>query len=137
MKKIVKLCLLALTSILVLSLMTVSCFAAQPPTVMPLWDNILDIDLIIGIDGNSGTATATLSKQPGATKSDGTLTLYKQIGDNWIYVDSAYKSSTRGLAVNIDFYAESGVQYKAVFEGTAYRGDVGESHTITRYKTCP
>ena len=61
MKKIVKLCLLALTSILVLSLMTVSCFAAQPPTVMPLWDNILDIDLIIGFDGNSGTATATLS----------------------------------------------------------------------------
>ncbi len=137
MKKIVKLCLLTLTSILVLSLMTVSCFAAKPPTVAPLWNNISEIDLIVGISGNNGNATGTLIKQPGATRSEGTLTLYRQVGDNWIYVDSAYKSSTRGLAVNIDFYAESGVQYKAVFEGTAYRGDVGESHTITRYKTCP
>lgn len=137
MKKIVKLCLLTLTSILVLSLMTVSCFAAKPPTVAPLWNNISEIDLIVGISGNNGNATGTLIKQPGTTRSEGTLTLYRQVGDNWIYVDSAYKSSTRGLAVSIDFYAESGVQYKAVFEGTAYRGDVGESHTITRYKTCP
>lgn len=137
MKKIVKLCLLTLTSILVLSLMTVSCFAAKPPTVAPLWNNISEIDLIVGISCNNGNATGTLIKQPGATRSEGTLTLYRQVGDNWIYVDSAYKSSTRGLAVSIDFYAESGVQYKAVFEGTAYRGDVGESHTITRYKTCP
>ena len=137
MKKIVKLCLLTLTSILVLSLMTVSCFAAKPPTVAPLWNNISEIDLIVGISGNNGNATGPLIKQPGATRSEGTLTLYRQVGDNWIYVDSAYKSSTRGLAVSIDFYAESGVRYKAVFEGTAYRGDVGESHTITRYKTCP
>ena len=137
MGKMVKFCSLILACFLVVSLFGISCFATKPPTVAPLWNNISEIDLIVGISGNNGNATGTLIRQSGVTKTEGTLTLYKQVGDDWIYVDSAYKSSTRGLAVSIDFYAESGVQYKAVFEGTAYRGDVGESHTITRYKTCP
>lgn len=137
MKKIVRLCSFVLTCIIALSLMSTSCFAAQPPTVSPQWDNISVIKLDISFSGSVGTATGTLTKKSGATSCEGTLTLYKQVGSDWIYVDSAYKSSTRTLMVSIEFDAESGVQYKAVFEGTVYRDGGGESQTLTEYKTCP
>lgn len=137
MKKIKKLVSCILVCVTLLSVFAVPCFAAVPSTVAPLWENILDVDLVISFDGNEGNARGTLTKQPGVTSVEGTVTVYKLVGSDWVYVDSAYKSTTRTLGVSVDFVAESGVQYKAVFEGTAYRGDVGESHTVTKYKTCP
>ena len=95
------------------------------------------MELDISFYGNEGNATGSLTKLSGVTSVEGTVTVYKLVGSDWVYVDSAYKSTTRTLFVSVDFVAESGVQYKAVFEGTAYRGDVGESHTMTKYKTCP
>ena len=137
MKKIRKLISCLLLCVILSSVFVVPCFAAVPPTITPLWDNISNMDLIISFDGNEGNARGTLIKQSGVTSVEGTVTVYKLVDGDWIYVDSAYKSTTRTLGVSVDFVAESGVQYKAVFEGTAYRGDVGESHTITKYATCP
>ena len=137
MKKIRKLISCLLVCVILLSIFVVPCFAAVPPTIAPLWDNISNMDLVISFYGNEGNATGSLTKQSGVTSVEGTVTVYKLVNGDWVYVDSAYKSTTRTLAVSVDFVAESGVQYKAVFEGTAYRGDVGESHTMTKYKTCP
>lgn len=137
MKKIKKLVSCILVCITLLSVLTVPCFATVPPAITPLWDNISNIDLVISFYENEGNARGTLTKQSGVTSVEGTVTVYKLVGSDWVYVDSAYKSTTRTLGVSVDFIAESGVQYKAVFEATAYRGDVGESHTITNYKSCP
>ncbi len=137
MKKINKIVSCVLISVILLSIFVFPCFAAVPPTITPLWDNISDIDLVISFYGNEGNARGTLTKQSGVTSVEGTVTVYKLVGSDWVYVDSAYKSTTRTLGISVDFVAESGAQYKAVFEATAYRGDVGESHTITKYKTCP
>lgn len=137
MKKVKKLVSCILICVTLLSVFVVPCFAAVPPTITPLWDNISNMELDISFSGNEGNATGSLVKQSGVTSSEGTVTVYKLVEGDWEYVDSAYKSTTRTLAVSVDFVAESGVEYKAVFEGTAYRGDVGESHTVTKYKTCP
>lgn len=137
MKKMSKFISCLLVCAALLSIFIIPCFAATPPSVTPLWDNISDMDLVISFYGNEGNATGSMAKQSGVTKCEGTVTVYKLVGDDWIYVDSAYKSTTRTLAVSVDFVAESGVQYKAVFEGTAYRGTVAESHTMTKYDTCP
>lgn len=94
------------------------------------------MEVNISFYGNEGNARGILIKQSGVTNVEGTVTVYKLIGSYWVYVNSAYKSTTRTLGVSVDFIAESGVQYKAMFEGTAYRGDVGESHTVINYKTC-
>ena len=40
------------------------------------------------------------------------------------------------LALSIDFVAEVGVQYKAVWDVIAYTDDQGEQHSITYYETC-
>jgi len=137
MKKINRIVSCILMCVILLPVFVVPCFAAVPPTVTPLWDNISNMELDISFDGNEGNARGSLTKQSGVTSVEGTVTVYKLVGSDWIYVDSAYKSTTRTLGVSVDFVAESGVQYKAVFEATAYRGNVGESHTITKYKTCP
>ena len=137
MKQLKKFAFCLLVCVVLLSVFVMPCFAAVPPTVTPLWDNILDMDLVISFYGSEGNATGSLTKQSGVTSAEGTVTVYKLVGSAWIYVDSAYKSTTRTLFVSVDFVAESGVQYKAVFEATAYRGDVGESHTMTKYATCP
>ena len=117
MKKIVRLGSFVLTCIIELAVLSPSCFAAQPPTVSPQWDNISVIKLDISFSGSVGTATGTLTKKSGATSCEGTLTLYKQVGSDWIYVDSAYKSSTRTVMVSIEFDSDSWDKYTAVFDG--------------------
>lgn len=134
MKKLVSCLLLC---VVFSSVFMVPCFAAMSPTITPLWENISDINLVISFYGNEGNARGTLTKQSGVTSVEGTVTVYKLVGSEWIYVDSVYDSTTRTLGISVDFAAESGVQYKAVFEATAYRDDVEESHTVTKYATCP
>lgn len=64
--------------------------------------------------------------------------VYRKNGNNWIKIDEAYKSVTRGsLAVTIDFTAESGVTYKAEWTVTAYTNNVPETVVIEDIKTCP
>ena len=60
-----------------------------------------------------------MTKQSGATSVEGTVTVYKLVGSDWVYVDSAYESTKRTLFVSVDFVAESGAQYKAVLEGNS------------------
>ena len=87
--------------------------------------------------GKGSNARGSLTKQSGVTSVESTVTVYKLVGSDWIYADFVYKSTTRTLGVSVNFVAESSMHYKAVFEATAYRGDVGESHTVTKYKICP
>ena len=137
MKKINKILSCFLICVTLLSIFVVPCFASAPPEVTPLWDNILNMDLKISFTGTTGTAKGTLTKQSGVTSVEGTVTVYRAFANGWIYVDSAYKNTTGSLGINVEFTATSGVEYKVVFEATAYRGDIGESHTVTKYATCP
>lgn len=79
-----------------------------------------------------------MSKKTGVTSITGTLTVYENVGENWIYVDSDSGSTTkRSLAVTVEFDAVSGREYKAVFEVTAYKNDISESDSSVSYKNCP
>ena len=137
MKKIKKFVSCILVCVVLLSIFVMPCIAAVPPTVTPLWDNILNVDLVISFYGNEGNAKGTLTKQSDVTSVEGTVTVYRAFANGWIYVDSESKNTTGNLGINVDFTAIGGVEYKIVFEATAYRGDVGESHTVTKYATCP
>lgn len=98
--------------------------------------NLLSCNLSLA-DGNTG-ATGVATKKSSASSIEGTLVVYEQNGNDWIKVDEAYKSVTRGsLAVQIDFVAESGVTYKAEWTVTAYTNGVGETVVIEDIKTCP
>lgn len=133
-KKVVSICL---TAILVCSF-SVCLFATSVSAATMRWASILSIDLVMVFDGNEGTVTGIASKQATASKIEGTVYVYKLVGDDWIYVDKWYNSKTRGtLGVEGIFYCESGVKYKEVFVVTAYTGTAPETETVEYIRQCP
>ena len=137
MKKTISIALILLALSL---LFAVPSYAALPEdnAVMPLWDNISMISSDIGFSGTLGTASAAVVRKVGVELLEGTMTLYQNVDGEWSFVDSAYNSATRGsLGVSLPFTAEPGVEYKAVFNVTAYRNGVGESVEKIVYKTAP
>lgn len=130
---------LTLVIIMVYSL-TVPAFAAQKEdtTVQPRWTSISYMEVLIGFADGTGYVTGVARKQSTASHIVGTLYLYKWNGTEYEYMDEVSGWKTVGtLGLEIAFEAESGVQYKGVLLVVAYTDNVGESETITYYKTCP
>ena len=112
--------------------------AAPPREVSPQWNSILSIDLDIAFEGNEATAVGIASKMSSATSIEGTVSVYKLVGDDWVFIDSAYNSKSRGtLGISVDFECKSGVTYKVVFDVTAYTGTVPESVSFEYSEKCP
>lgn len=106
--------------------------------VTPRWTSIATIDLCIGFDQTQGNVSAVISKQSTANRVEGTVTLYKFVDDEWVYIGDWYNSKTRGtLVVSGDFTCESGVTYKAVLVVTAYTGTSAETETVEYSDQCP
>ena len=111
---------------------------AIEPSIQPLWETMSSINLTVNFSGTTGRATATVGRIYGiTTEIEGTLTVYEVDGDDWIYIDSTYESSTRSLGIELEFNATSGTEYVAVLDVTAYSETTSDSHTATAYRTCP
>lgn len=135
MKKILS-AILIITMVMVMSVST-SALAIEP-TIQPLWETMSSIHVLVNFSGTTGRATATVGRIYGiTTEIEGTLTVYEVDGDDWIYIDSIYGSSTRSLGIDLEFDATSGTEYVAVLEVTAYSETTSETHTATDYGTCP
>ena len=133
-KKVVPVCLAAI----LLCSFSVYLFATSVSAATMRWASILSMEVVMTFDGNEGIVTGVASKQATASKIEGTVYIYKLVGDDWIYVDEWYNSKTRGtLGVEGIFYCESGVKYKAVFGVTAYTGTAPETETVEYIRQCP
>ena len=129
---------LSLAIIMACSL-SIPTFAAEVPetTVSPRWVSIANMHVDLGFVGNDGYTTGTARKQSTADSIVGTLTLYKWNGSTYEYITEASGWKTVGtLCVSIEFEAESGVQYLAVWMVVAYTDNVGESFTAEYLETC-
>ena len=114
-------------------------FAAQIPedTVSPRWTSIANMYVDMSFVGTQGNASAIARKQSTADNIVGTLYLYKWNGTTYEYMDEVSGYKTIGtLGLSIDFVAEVGVQYKAVWEVIAYTDGHGEYDSMTYYLTC-
>ncbi len=110
--------------------------AALPETLVPLWDNIGSISNIISVNGNEGTAEVTITGKSGTTKISATLTVYKQVGDDWVYVDSDSDSvNSRILNLKVDFTGVANVNYKSVVNISVTRNGIVETTTDTAYES--
>ena len=127
------------TLLLALAMMvpaTIGVFAALPEQVQPRWTSIAIIELDMTFDGTVGNATGVARKQSTATNIEGTVTVYKQVGSDWVFVADGYAQKAVGtLFISVDFYAEAGATYKMVFEVTAYTGSAGETETVEHIET--
>lgn len=104
--------------------------------ITPCWNYMEAVD----IEFNFLNSTANLlveRRSQVTTKIEGTLTVYKKVGNRWVYVASNSDSSTRTLSVDVEFDAVSGVTYKAVAEVTAYGTGGSESDSVSEVQTCP
>jgi hypothetical protein len=110
---------------------------ALAPDVSPLWNNIIKLSNRIVFDGTNGSAYGSVSGKSGTSSISGTLTVYRQSGSSWIYVDSTSGTSSNTiLSLGCDFTAVSGGYYKSVFEVTVTINGLEESATKTSYGTC-
>ena len=116
-------------------------FAVEIPeaTVSPRWTSIAYMDVDMTFYENEGNAVGTARKQSTADDIVGTLFLYKWNGSEYEYITEAsnWRETPGTLAVSIDFEAESGVQYLAIWSVIAYTNDIGEEHTMEYLLTCP
>lgn len=92
----------------------------------------------ISFNFSESTANVTITRRGlDTTKIEGTLTIYKKVGNRWVYVASDSDSSTRTLSFDVEFDAVSGVTYKAVADVTAYGTGGSESDSVSEVQTCP
>lgn len=140
MKKPLKIVLTVLMTVALLIPTSVSAFAALPPDdgkAEIQWTSISFMNVDMLLDGSDSLASGTARRQTTASSIEGTVTVYKLVGDTWEFVTDAYKSTTRvSLVVSAYFEAESGYTYKAEFEVTAYTNGTPESHTVSWTEVC-
>lgn len=104
--------------------------------IAPQWESIVNIKVDFIFSDSIATLTVTRRDQT-VTKLEGTLTVYKKVGNNWVYVTSNSDTSARALAIDVEFAPVSGVTYKAVAEVTAYSSSGSEPATSSKIATCP
>ena len=104
--------------------------------IAPQWESIVNIKVDFIFSDSIATLTVTRRDQT-VTKLEGTLTVYKKVGNNWVYVTSNSDTSARALSIDVDFDPISGVTYKAVAEITAYSANGSEPGTSSKIATCP
>lgn len=105
-------------------------------SIAPQWESIVNIKVDFIFSDSIATLTVTRRDQT-VTKLEGTLTVYKKVGNNWVYVTSNSDTSARALAIDVEFAPVSGVTYKAVAEVTAYSSSGSEPATSSKTATCP
>ncbi len=136
MKKLFKLGLVLAT----VASLTTGTFAAtgENPNIIPYWDYMDSIEVSVNFSGSEGCATATITRVFGVTTLlEATMTVYRQVGSSWVYVDSVSDSSTRTLGMDLYFDAISGATYKAVLDVTAHGSGGSESDSVSKISTCP
>ena len=134
-----KLAVLLLSAILLASFLGVSSFAATDSQIQPRWTNTAAIDYVLGFDETGyGTAEIVVAGKFGVTKIEGTTTVYRQSGSDWIYVTSGSSvANAQTFAMSVPVNGILGEYYKAEFTINVYKNGVCETITETYYANCP
>lgn len=136
MKKIIIMMLAALM-LGTTSVVAVEAIGNEENGVAPCWVNMSSVDVRVNFSGTSGTASVTVDRIFGGTSLlEAALTVYRKVGNTWVYVTSTSGSSTRQLNLSVNFSGVNGNTYKAVADVTAYGPEGSESDSITEYADC-
>lgn len=101
--------------------------------VSPRWIYVSDISGFLTVNGTSGDISISISGNSNVTKITATATLYyKNVNNAWVKTNTSwdYTTYSKSLFINETFAANSGVEYKVVFEANVYVNNSVE--TVTR-----
>ena len=134
-----KLAVLLLSAILLTSFLGVSSFAATDSLIQPRWTNTGTINYgLVFEDSGYGSAEIAVTGKFGVTKIEGTITVYRQSGSDWIYVTSGSSvANAQTFAMSVPVDGILGEYYKAEFTINVYKNGVCETITETYYANCP
>lgn len=135
MKKFI---VLAMSVILLFSAIATPVSAAQPndEIAQPYWTNtsIISADIVF-LDG-VGYAEGCVTGKFGSTNTYVDVVVYRQSGDDWIYVTEKHVSADyMSLGVSCEFTPTVGTYYKAEFTFTVIKNGTGEVIPRNVYKT--
>lgn len=145
-RKIISLLVISVVLIFVFAFSSMAADAShyEKPDITELKEdsNIITMSVHINFDGTNGLAVGRLTKTPIIVAADGYLTVFKKVGDDLEYVAESIEHVTTGsLVVAVEFEAESGAEYLAIFEGEVRKeGEeftYGEMFGINTTKVCP
>lgn len=145
-RKIISLLVISVVLIFVFAFSSMAADAShyEKPDITELKEdsNIITMSVRIDFDGTNGVAVGWLTKTPIIVAADGYLTVFKKVGDDLEYVAEGITHVTTGsLGVTVEFQAEHGVEYLAIFEGEVRKeGEeftYGEMFGINTTKVCP
>lgn|GEM_PF-2836744 len=145
-RKIISLLVISVVLICVFAFSSMAADAShyEKPDITELKEdsNILTMSVSLYFDGTKGYADAYLTKTSVIVAADGYLTVFKKVGDDLEYVAESIKHVTTGsLSVTVEFEAEHGAEYVAIFEGEVRKeGEeftYGEMFGINTTKVCP
>lgn len=136
-----KIAMLLLAAILLASFLGISSFAAtsSDSLIQPRWTNTGAIDYVLKFfETGSGYANIIVTGKFGVTRIEGTITVYRQSGSDWIYVTSGSDvANAQTFAMSVPVEGILGEYYKAEFTVNVYKNGVCETITDTYYANCP
>ena len=135
MKKIIA---IAMSVVLLFSAMALPVNAAQADNeiAQPYWTHTQLVDATILFLDGVGYAEAALTGKFGSTATFIDVIVYRQSGDNWVYVTEAHTSATiPTVAISCQFTPTAGTYYKAEYTFTVHRNGTGEVVARDVYKT--
>lgn len=145
-RKIISLLVISVVLIFVFAFSSMAADAShyEKPDITELKEdsNIITMEVSIDFDGTNGVAVGMLTKTPIIVAADGYLTVFKKVGDDLEYVAEGITHVTiEPIVVTVDFQAEHGAEYVAIFEGEVRKeGEeftYGEMFGINTTKVCP
>lgn len=111
MKKVVSITL----TLAILFAVCVSASAATVQPIEPLWDNTQSVVSSINLDSTNSSATAEIVGKPGTVKIEATLTVYRLMGEDWLYINQVTESvNSDVLYTAVNFTALGGSTYKSI-----------------------
>jgi hypothetical protein len=138
MKQLKKIMLVCLAMILTMAFVAIPAQAAvAEDTVAPCWDNTAIINITLSFpEEGIGCADAFIAGQPGTTKIEASVYIYRKSGLIWKYVDEEHTTINAITgALNCTFNATIGTYYKAEYTFTVTKNGTNETITKTQYRT--
>lgn len=146
-RKIISLLVISVVLIFVFAFSSMAADAShyEKPDITELQEDssIITMSVALYFDGTNGTAIGDLTKKSIAIAGDGYLTVFKKVGDDLEYVAEGITHAGKEpmFAVVVEFEAEHGAEYLAIFEGEVRKeGEeftYGEMFGINTTKVCP